>query len=260
MSSFGHDVDSLSTNMSRPLVFDDVPVDEVETPQAIEALHPEMMVMTGPRCPEVGFTFDWEIVETHKAPHHSLHHTEDQPNTQISLPPLESHDPIALELEESYTSSTLARRKWSTFLMFSCMSRSRECVCLTYSRSVAQHHGKSTECMSYNFTHFFYVDAFKPGVCLSSSLYLSSLLVHMTVLFANYTFTNMGRPMRQWLHWKYHFTWADPCTISLGVGVVFASCWFAWMHVCFLVCLFVCLHVFFLTHFSFTFFILLFTL
>lgn len=73
----------------------------------VEALQLEMMVMSSPRCPEVGFTSDQEIVETCKAPHHSLLHIEDQLNTQISLPPLESHDPIALALEESYTIRTL---------------------------------------------------------------------------------------------------------------------------------------------------------
>jgi len=136
-----------------------------------------MMVMSGPRCPEVGFTSDPEIFETHKAPHHSLLSIEDQPNTQILLPPLELHDPIALALEEYYIARTLVQRKWSTFLTFDFMSKSRECVCSTSERSVAQHHGKSTECMSCTFTHFFSVDAFKPRVCLSSSLYLSCLLV-----------------------------------------------------------------------------------
>lgn len=66
------------------------------------------MVISGPRFPKVGFTSDKEIFETHKAPHTSLLHIEDQPNTPISLPPLESYDPIALELEESCIASTLA--------------------------------------------------------------------------------------------------------------------------------------------------------
>ena len=36
--SFDHDVDSFLVNISKPRVFDDLPIDEVETPQAIEAL------------------------------------------------------------------------------------------------------------------------------------------------------------------------------------------------------------------------------
>jgi len=40
------------------MVYDDLFVDEVETPKTVEALNPKLMVMSGPRCPEVGFTFD----------------------------------------------------------------------------------------------------------------------------------------------------------------------------------------------------------
>lgn len=40
-------------------------------------------------------------------------------------------------------------------------------------------------------------------------------------MFVNHGFTNMGQRMRRWLHCKYHFMWDDPCTVSLGVGVVF---------------------------------------
>ena len=36
-SSFDHDFDSL-VNLSKPLVSDDLSIDEVETPQAVEAL------------------------------------------------------------------------------------------------------------------------------------------------------------------------------------------------------------------------------
>lgn len=110
--------------------------------------------MLGPRCHEVGFTSDQEIVETRKAPHQSSVCAEDQPNTQISLPPLELHDPFAHALEESYIASTLAQCNWSTFPMFACMAQSRECVHLTSARSVAQHHGKSTDCMPrFSFTY-----------------------------------------------------------------------------------------------------------
>jgi len=77
----------------------------------VEALQPELMVMSNPHCPKVGFTFGQEIFETLKAPHHSMLCIEDQPNTHISLPPLELHDPIAHALEESYIASTHAQHK-----------------------------------------------------------------------------------------------------------------------------------------------------
>jgi len=164
------------------------------------------MVMSGSHCPKVGFTSDHEIVETCKAPHHSSVCIEDQYNTQISLPPLELHDPISHALEESYSESTLAQRRWSTFIMYACISQSRVCIYLTSTRCVTQHHGMSRDHMSCTFTHFCFVDACKLRVCLSSLLYLSHLLVHTTMLFANHAFTDMDQPMCQWLHWKYHFT------------------------------------------------------
>ena len=87
--------------------------------------------MSGPRCPKVGFTSDQEIVQTPKAPHHSSVCIEDQSHTQIMLPPLELHDPIAHALEESYIAGTRAQHKFYLFLSFSCMSQSRVCVFLT---------------------------------------------------------------------------------------------------------------------------------
>ncbi len=86
-------------------------------------------------------------------------------------------------------------------------------------------------------------------VWLSSFLYLACLLVRVTGFLADQVFTNMGQPMHRWMHWKYHFTWSGPCTISLGLGVVFVFSWFACMLVCLLdlfVCLFVCILVFLL--------------
>ena len=59
--SFDHDVDLFVVDISKPAVFDDLPVDEVETPQAIEALQPELMVMLGPYCLEVDFHSRSEI-------------------------------------------------------------------------------------------------------------------------------------------------------------------------------------------------------
>lgn len=162
--------------------------------------------MSGPRYHEVGFTSSQEIVETLKAPHHSLLYIEDQPNTYILLPPLKLHDPIAHALEEYYTASTHAQCKCSTFLTFSFLSQSRECIHSTSARSVAQHHGSSTECMSCTFTHLCSVVARKLKVCLYSLLHLSCLLVRTVILFTNQAYTNMGQKMLRWLHWKYHIT------------------------------------------------------
>jgi len=201
-SSFVHDVDSLIVNMSKPPVYDYLSIDEVETSQAIKALQPELMVMLGPHCPGVSSTSDQKIFETPKAPHHSSLCTEDQSNIRISLPPLKSHDPMAYALEESFTTSTLARCKLSLFLMFACLSQSRECICLSSLRSVSQHYGKSIACLSCAFTLFFSMDALKLRVCWSSLLYLSCFLVWLTMLFINHAFTNMGQPMHRWLHWK----------------------------------------------------------
>ena len=144
-SSFDHDVHSLVVNPYKPLFYDHTSFNEVETPQTVEAFQPKLMVMSSPRYLEVGFASDQEIVETRKAHHHSMLCIQDQSNTQISLPPLELHDPMAHALEESYIASTLAQCKWSTFLTFACMSQSRECIHSTSVCSVAQHHGKSTK-------------------------------------------------------------------------------------------------------------------
>jgi len=104
------------------MVYEDPSINKVKTPQTIEALQPELMVMWDPRYPKVGFASDQEIVQTLKDPHHSSVCTQDQYNTQILLPPLELHDPIAQVLEESYIASTRARRKLYLFHSFACMS------------------------------------------------------------------------------------------------------------------------------------------
>ena len=121
-TSSNQNVVSIIVNLSKTLVYDDLSINKVKTLQTVEAIQPELMVMLDLHCAEVGFTSDKEIFETLKDPHQSLLCIEDQPNTQILLPPLELHDLIAHALEESYTASTHAQRKWSTFLMFSCMS------------------------------------------------------------------------------------------------------------------------------------------
>lgn len=91
--SFDHDDDSLAVNFSKPLVFDDLSSDEVETP--IKALQLALIVMSGPCYPKVSSTSDQKSVETTKALYHSLVCIEDQSISKISFPPLESHDPIA---------------------------------------------------------------------------------------------------------------------------------------------------------------------
>jgi len=78
---FDHNHDSIAVDFSKPPVYDDISDDEVETLQAIKELQPELMVMSGPRCLEVGFTYDQEIDQPTKAPHHSSVCIEDQSHT-----------------------------------------------------------------------------------------------------------------------------------------------------------------------------------
>ena len=63
------------------MVYINLSIDEVETPYTIEGLQPKLMVMSGPCCPEVGFTSVQESVETPKAPHHSFVCIECQSHT-----------------------------------------------------------------------------------------------------------------------------------------------------------------------------------
>lgn len=102
-----------------------------------------------------------------------------------------------------------------------------------------QHHDKSTNCSSCTCTHLCCVGTLKHEVWLSSLLYLSCLLVCTTGLLEDQDFTNMGLPMCQWLHWKYHFTWSGPCTVSVGRSSVFLQL--------------ACLHACLFNYFSFTF-------
>ena len=90
----------------KPPIYDDLPDDEVETPKTIKALQPKLMVMSGPRSLRVSLTSNHETVQSPKAPHRLFLCIEDPPHTQITLPPLELHDPIAHALEESYIAST----------------------------------------------------------------------------------------------------------------------------------------------------------
>lgn len=128
-SVFDHDDDSIKINFSKPPIYDDLFDDEVETPQIFEALQPELMVMSSPPCPEVGFTSNQDIVQSPEAPHHSYVCIKYPSHTNIMLPPLKLHNPIAHALEEYYIASTCAQHKLSLFLSFSCMSQSRVCIC-----------------------------------------------------------------------------------------------------------------------------------
>ena len=44
-SNFDHDHESIAVDILKPPVYDDLPNDEVETPNTVEALQPELMVM-----------------------------------------------------------------------------------------------------------------------------------------------------------------------------------------------------------------------
>ena len=65
---FDHNDDSIIVDFSKPPIYDDLSVDEVKTPQTIEALKPKLMVMSIPHCPEVSFISDQEILGTTDAP------------------------------------------------------------------------------------------------------------------------------------------------------------------------------------------------
>lgn len=191
-SSSDRDVDSLIVNLFKPLVSNDLYINEVEAPHVVEALQPELMVMSGPHCLQASSTYNQEIFETPEARHHSSICTEDQPNTQISLHPLKSHDPIAQALEESYTLSVLAKHNVSVFIMFACMTKYKESACLSYARSMSQHHVKCIGCLSCAFNFLFSMDILELRSCWCALLYILCFLVHLIVLLANHAFTNMG--------------------------------------------------------------------
>lgn len=62
VSIFDHDHDSIIFDLLNPLVYDYLRNDEVETPNTVEALQPELMVMLGPCSLGVSLTSDQEIV------------------------------------------------------------------------------------------------------------------------------------------------------------------------------------------------------
>ena len=161
--------------------------------------------MLGPRFLGVSRTSDHGTIQSPKAPHHSFVCIEDPSHSQITLPPLELHDPIVHALEESYITSTHSRHKLSLFLLFACMSQSRVCLCFNVARSVTQHHDKSTDYLSCTCTHLRLMGTLKHKVWLSSLSYLSCMLVRTTGLLVDQAFTHMGLPMRRWPHWKHHF-------------------------------------------------------
>jgi len=168
--SFNHDVNSHVVNISRPSVFDDLPDDEVETPQAIEALQPKLMVMSSSYCLDISSTSDHKFVKTPQAPHHSPVFIEDQSSLHISHPPPKSHDHIAYA--------------WS-----------KECTYSSSMQNVLQQHGMSAECLSCSFTLLFFVDTFKLRAGWFLLYYLSCVLVYLNIFLVNHAFTNMGQPI-----------------------------------------------------------------
>lgn len=107
--SFDHDSDSPIIDLSKPPIFDDPSSDEVETPQAIEALQLKLMVMSSSHNLEGNSSSDKKYLDYPQYPHHSLVHIENQSNSLFSHPPPESHDTISHELEESYVASIVAK-------------------------------------------------------------------------------------------------------------------------------------------------------
>lgn len=76
--SFDHNVDSFTDDISKPPIFDDLRLHEVENQQVIKALQLEMMVMSGPHCLEVDSTEDYNFLKKIKAPHYSPIYNEYQ--------------------------------------------------------------------------------------------------------------------------------------------------------------------------------------
>lgn len=117
---------------------------------------------------------------------------------------------ITQDLKEYYTMSMIAKHNMLVFLMFSCMSQPKECVCLPSTRNASQHHGMSVKCLFCALALFYYVNVLELGACWSSLIYISCSLVYMHIFPVNHVFTNMGQPMHHWLHLKYHFMWVGP--------------------------------------------------
>ena len=69
VSIFDHDHDSITSDISKPSIYDDLSDDEVEAPKTLNALQPKFMVTSGPRSLEVSLTSDKETVQSPKAPH-----------------------------------------------------------------------------------------------------------------------------------------------------------------------------------------------
>lgn len=81
--SFHHNSNSLFFYLSKTLDFDDPFYDEVETPQAVEELQPELMVMSGSRSLELSSTTDQNFFESPQTLCHSLVHIENQSRLQF---------------------------------------------------------------------------------------------------------------------------------------------------------------------------------
>ena len=63
--------------------------------QVVEALHPELMVMSGSRSLEISSNSDQNSDVSSKAPHHFGVHIEDQSLLKKFHPPSALHNPIA---------------------------------------------------------------------------------------------------------------------------------------------------------------------
>lgn len=181
-SSSNHDVHSLIVNLSKPLVYEDPSINKVETPQMVEALQVELMAMSGPRCPEVGFDPNQEIVQTLKVPHYSSLSTQYQSNTQVFLPPLELYDPIAHALEDE------------SYLFFSCLltCHSQECDFASKLHFMSHNTMMSPWTSCHACTHLCPMGTLKHEVWFSSLLYLSRSLVQTIGFLMDQAFTNMG--------------------------------------------------------------------
>ena len=107
--SFEQNSDLSTVDLSKPPIFDDPSSDELETPQAIEALKPKLMVMSGSRSLDVSSTSNQKYVELFQDPYHSIFYSKNQSISQFLHPPTESCDPIAQGLEELYVASTFEK-------------------------------------------------------------------------------------------------------------------------------------------------------
>lgn len=114
-----HNSDFSILDFSKSSVFDDIPFDDLELPQAVKALQPELMVMSSFFILEISSNSSQNSDVSLKDPHHSSAHIENQSLSHFLHPPSTLYDPITQLLEESYFVSMVAIHKFSSFFMFS---------------------------------------------------------------------------------------------------------------------------------------------